>query len=268
MSKTNFSSICDVPLSVGHVLHLEGNSKITCNDGTYDEPAANSFSLPHISSCPGSTVTCRASCYVNGLKRYVPEHYERFVANQRTVNALLLDRDVSMRSSFELAAHIAQTCTRFRWHVSGDVFSFEYASWIHNVCVQAPKVQFWIYTRTFNRSCLEALTAAPNLVVNLSMDKDNALQALATYRVFRKRGVRLCAMATEEWSPSLGVLPAGSVIFPDYPLRGRDLDKPAESEWWKSLHTSQRRMVCPADAFGQSRHLRCGPCKKCLRPAV
>jgi hypothetical protein len=59
-------------------------------------------------------------------------------------------------------------------------------------------------------------------------------------------------------------LPDGSVLFPDYALRGRHRRDPLEAWWWRGLSPRERTMVCPADYFGQSEAHRCGPCKKCL----
>ena len=65
-------------VSVGYNLSLyaDGNSKITVGNGSYDDPKPNALSLPHISTCPGSTNECRESCYVFGLQkmhqRYIP----------------------------------------------------------------------------------------------------------------------------------------------------------------------------------------------------
>jgi hypothetical protein len=65
---------------------------------------------------------------------------------------------------------------------------------------------------------------------------------------------------------TLPELPDGSIIFPNYSVRGRDLDKPTTHPWWQSLSPRERKMVCPTDFFGQSEAHRCGPCDKCLRP--
>src|SRR5690606_41636977 len=65
-------------------------------------------------------------------------------------------------------------------------------------------------------------------------------------------------LCTEDELPPAD-LPDGSVVFPDYANRGRDLEPDARSHpWWQALTERQRRMVCPADFFGQSREYRCG----------
>jgi hypothetical protein len=66
--------------------YVDGNSKITAGNGTYNEPKPNALSLPHISTCPGSTKQCRENCYVFGLKKYAPEVYEKYCQNERVIN--------------------------------------------------------------------------------------------------------------------------------------------------------------------------------------
>jgi hypothetical protein len=101
-----------------------------------------------------------------------------------------------------------------------------------------------------------------NLTINLSADRDNWDTAYTVWDMWSKF-VRLSYLSTGEVPENL---PAGSVIFPDYPYRGRDLENPTSHSWWKDLSKEQRQMVCPADFFGQSEQHRCGPCKKCLLP--
>jgi len=235
---------------------VDGNSKITASDGTYARPVPNAFSLPHISTCPGSTPSCRSSCYVHGLQRHAPEVYRTYMENERALHAVLGSAGESTAARV-LGSWIADNCTRFRWHVSGDVFSLAYARWIRSVCASAPAVQFWIYTRSHWLAA--GLDKEPNLTVNLSADRDNWLIANATARA---TGLRLCYMSQN--AHDVPPLPPGSVIFPDYPARGRELDDPTAHAWWQARTAAERRMVCPPDFFGQSEQHRCGPCTKCL----
>jgi len=131
-----------------------------------------------------------------------------------------------------------------------------HAQWIVDVCHASRDVQHWIYTRTFE--AIPALLCAPNLTVNVSADVDNYAQARDVATVY---GLGLCYEATGD-----GAVPAHlpDVIFPDYALRGRDLERPTSAAWWQSLTHEQRQNVCPADFFGQSEAHRCGPCNKCL----
>jgi hypothetical protein len=241
-------------------LVIDGNSKITAGNGTYDEPVPNALSLPHIVTCPGATPACKDSCYVHGLKRRAPEIFAAYEHNLCLIRRVLATRDCRIEeSAIMLGEWIeANAPEGFRWHVSGDVFSLDYALWIVRVCERSPTVQHWIYTRSFHY--VGWLLGAPNLTVNLSADRDNYHQA--RFAQIANPQARLCYMAGGESIPHL---PRGSVIFPDYPQRGRGLDNPTQHEWWKSLTSEQRHMACFADFFGQSEQHRCGPCSKCMR---
>lgn len=236
----------------GQHLFLDGNSKITAGNGTFAEPMANAFSLPSgkDGACPYATPACLASCYTLGLKKRVPALAEKYEHNLRVMGDLRPGW-WWMDAAHAVARYAQENCKAgFRWHVSGDVFSMAYAVWIHEVCRCAPDVPFWIYTRSF--PYLAPLVGIPNLVVNLSADRDNAEGAAASTIAYR---LRICYMSTQGEVPAL--LPT-DVIFPDYSLRGKD------NAWWQGLTQIQRRSVCPADMFKQSEKLRCGPCKKCL----
>jgi len=237
---------------------FDGNGKITVDNGTFAEPVANSFSLPHIKYCPGSTPICEAECYVHGLQENEPEIYVNYEKNARAIERILADPDLLENAARCFAQWIIRHAPRgFRWHVSGDVFSADYAWFIIAVCRFAPDVPFWIYTRSF--TFVPILINASNLVVNLSADANNYEQALA---IHKKRGLRICYMTVGGSVPN--DLPDGSVIFPSHQLRGRDLPDPKKAPWWRSLNSRQKKMVCPPDFFGQSERLRCGPCKRCL----
>ena len=242
---------------------FDGNSKITLDNGTFDSPAANSFSLPHVDACPFATETCLRTCYVHGLKEKSPDTYARYLINQKSLSRLLnarywgIDIPVYGLGVRKFSEFIKAECPKgFRWHVSGDIMSMEHACFITHVCEAAKEVPFWMYTRSF--PFLRALAHVDNLVVNLSADQDNWKQAMDAHQ---KYGLRLCYLTIDGTVPPL---PKGSVIFPDYGLRGRELEEPTTAPWWQSLTPNQRRMVCPPDFFGQSEHLRCGPCRKCL----
>jgi hypothetical protein len=255
---TQFCS-ATIPLWDGLAFHVDGNSKVTRSNGSYDAPAPNAFSLPHVTTCPGSTERCRASCYVHGLKKYAPDVYATYEANERAVHAVLLDDRDADHAAVLLAGWVAVHARGgFRWHVSGDVFSTEYAHWIVDVCRRAPRVPFWIYTRTL--AAVRVLELAGNLTVNVSADKDNFA---AARDVAARSGAHLCYLVSAH-DEVLPELPPGSVVFPDYPLRGRSLLVPTEAPWWRAITAEQKKMVCPADFFGQSEQNRCGPCKKCL----
>jgi hypothetical protein len=264
VTPTNFTrKRIEVKQPNGNVLEFwfDGNSKITRENGTFADPVANSFSLPHVDTCPFATQTCLRTCYVHGLKANNPELYQCYVTNQQSLAKMLEDKSVRWLGAQIFASYIRANAPKgFRWHVSGDIFSLSHARFIAEVCWLATGVPFWIYTRSF--SFIEPLVKpqSRNLVVNLSADQDNWQEALAAHNRY---GLRLCYLTVDGTMPEL---PRGSVIFPDYSLRGRELDDPTSAPWWQSLNPQQRRMVCPPDFFGQSENYRCGPCTKCLKP--
>lgn len=254
-----------VDIGGGRYLIVDGNSKITGANGTYAEPKPNALSLPAASvsglseHCPGSTAVCRSSCYVRGLAKHAPEIYAAYEHNARVLAEVLAVGFAAGEAAVALADWITANAPHgFRWHVSGDVQGWRHARWIAKVSILAPRVPFWIYTRTFE--AVPTLMRAPNLAVNISADSDNWVSALACHKA---TGARITYLSHDgQVSP----LPPDSVIFPDYALRGRELADPTAAPWWQSLTHEQRAMTCPADFFGQSEAHRCGPCGKCLTP--
>lgn len=296
---TTFCS-ATIPLFEGLEFFVDGNSKITRENGSYAEPRPNAFSLPaasvvdpysHVGAarpCPGSTPTCRASCYVRGLAQHAPDLYARYQGNADALAVVLRTDRGFYHSALKLAQWIEEHASRgFRWHVSGDILNAEHARWIVEVCALAPQVPFWIYTRTL--ATVPRLSTAFNLAVNVSADVDNYADARA---VAAANGARICYLTetaehvwegfhenAPRWCPRCDryenqpdadgaciprSLPPDSVIFPDYALRGRSLEVPTSAAWWQSLTAEQRKQVCPTDFFGQSEAHRCGPCTKCF----
>ena len=237
---------------------FDGNGKITLDNGSFHNPAPNAFSLVQVKDCPSATPTCTSVCYVHKLEKAEAEVHSKYSHNSKTIREILENSIYHQITERAFAEWIKENCPHgFRWHVSGDIFSLEYARFIASVCNFAPHIFFWIYTRSFD--FVDPLMHAPNLVVNLSADKDNYAKALLTHEKFE---TRICYLSLEGELPK--DLPAGSVIFPNYTLRGRELSDPTEAPWWQSLSQEQKRMVCPPDFFGQSEKFRCGPCRKCL----
>ena len=264
--------------SDGRKLYFDGNGKITAGNGTLHEPKPNAFSLVEGGDCPYRTPTCEAACYVHGLKSAQPDLHALYQHNSTTIRELL---DLGYARSGAWAFKVAEWITEhapggFRWHVSGDIFSMEYAEWIAKVVRRSPTVRHWIYTRSF--PYLEALVDVAtehggNLAINLSCDRDNLWLAR---RAQETHGVgRLCYLATgaNDTLPtavgdaiaSLPALSDDSVIFPDYSLRPRQFATLAESPFWQALTPQQRGLVCPVDAHNKAENRRCGPCDRCLK---
>jgi hypothetical protein len=290
------TAFCSAIVDLDHILpgaalYLDGNSKVTAGNGSYEAPAPNAFSLPAASvererdwpgvtpppDCPGSTAVCRSSCYVRGLAKHAPDLYDHYRANAEHLEALLEAPLLGFRAAMALAVWIREHASAgFRWHVSGDVWHVQHAEWIRDVCMLAPDVPMWIYTRTLGT--VATLRTAHNLAVNVSADRENYAEAR---RVALEHGARVTYLVHgDDARPDPGHvrfmgacggctgvpddLPPGSVIFPDYALRGRDLADPTSAPWWQALTHEQRKMVCSVDYFGQSEANRCGPCSKCL----
>lgn len=237
----------------GGYLWIDGNGKITAGNGTLDAPKPNAFSLVEIEDCPGSTPTCRKSCYVHGLRKHAPDTHALYVHNSKQIRRILRRRPTTW--ALLLAEYIADNCRGgFRWHVSGDVFSRDYAEWIARVCVESPEVDHWIYTRSFGPIIEPLLEVVENLAINISADKDNAVAAMDYADV---HGLRLCYMSTDGRIPI--PLHDGDVIFPDYRLRG-------DTDWFATLSPDYKSFVCPVDMWGKAENRRCGPCSRCLFP--
>ena len=155
----------------GTHLYIDGNGKITAGNGSLLAPKPNAFSLLQIADCPQSTPTCQKSCYVHNLEKAQPDVHALYKHNSEEIRRILADEQLANDWAMRFAHWASQNAAGgFRWHVSGDVFSFEYAQWIADVCREAPNVKFWIYTRSFD--FLEPLEKVStlrggNLAVNL-----------------------------------------------------------------------------------------------------
>lgn len=250
----------------GRHLWLDGNGKITAGNGTLEAPRPNAFSLLQIDDCPQSTPTCRASCYVHNLKKAQPELHAKYAHNSRTIREILAEGDPS-RWTAHMGWWIAEHARGgFRWHVSGDLFSFEYARFVADVVLHSGAIRHWIYTRSFD--LVGPLIGHPAIALNFSCDRDNYEYASTRLRSWQRayghRVGRLCYLVTEP-DELIPELPEGSVIFPDYKIRPRQFSTLAESDWWQAFAPAQRQMVCPVDAHGKAENRRCGPCDRCMK---
>lgn len=297
-AKTVFCST-EIDVGRGRSLFIDGNGKITRNQGDLEHPVPNAFSLPAQAvedarmvggpvdpsayegdvqdpvreHCPGSTPTCRKSCYVSGLAQHAAPTYQLYEHNARVIRELLADPEAADESAMAFAAHLSAHCESFRWHVSGDVFSPKYAAWIADVCRESPTVEHWIYTRSFAPEILRELVAVStlydgNLALNLSCDRDNYEAACEASNEFGRdyrdpdyvQPIRLCYLTSSgEVPPDLRA--STDVIFPDYALRSGTEEGRA---WFASLMPHQKKMTCPVDYVGKSEERRCGPCDRCL----
>lgn len=280
-SSTSFV-LAEIVGADGRKLYIDGNQKITRGNGSFEAPAPNAFSLVNVADCPQSTPTCRAACYIENIAVHQTTVYEAYQHNSRTIREILAaSHGFGEYWAHEMAAWIrANAPGGFRWHVSGDVYSTEYAEWIADVCRAAPEVSFWIYTRSFD--LLGPLMGVSthmdgNLAINLSCDVDNFAEAVVARDTWDQGWFMTPDAQTVHragYAPRLayltvdGIVPDGlgpdDVIFPDYQLRPRQHATLAESPWWQSLTQFQRGLVCPVDAHSKAENRRCGPCARCL----
>lgn len=264
----------------GRHLFVDGNGKITRENGRLDDPLPNAFSLraqavsnkletlgTMSNDCPGSTETCRSVCYVGGLEKHARATYDLYEHNSVEIRVILDDPALADAWVMTFAAWLRANVTSFRWHVSGDVFCTEYAQWIADVCRESPTIAHWIYTRSFGDDVLGPLAEVStlrggNLALNLSADRDNYDEArgAAARHGDKDQHLRVCYLTLDGKVPLC--LDYEDVIFPDYSLRG---GTDAGREWFAALEPEQKAMVCPVDFHGKAENRRCGPCDRCLK---
>ncbi len=246
MTQASTTKFCTEKLvgNDGRYLIVDGNQKIADD---FHDPKPNAFSLLPVTDCPYRTPTCETSCYVHNLAKFAPDVYDAYAHNSATIREIL-ENDAAYWQH-HLADWIETHCyTGFRWHVSGDIFSFEYAGFIAGV-VAMTTVQHWIYTRSL--PYLEPIVGLPNLAVNISADKDNFNVARVAAKDYN---VQLCFLTTNGYIPAN--MPLDGIIFPDYALR--------EGDWFSNLPRARARQVCPVDMFGKTSSRRCMTCRKCF----
>lgn len=259
-------------------LFVDGNGKITRDQGSLEQPMPNALSLPAQAvedaegrggrHCPGATESCKSACYVGGLAKHAETTYMAYRHNARAFDVMFVDPSVADEWVMTFSAWIKAHCTSFRWHVSGDVRDERHARWIRDVCLESPQVSHWIYTRSFETVPILAQAATFRggpLALNLSCDADNYIAAFCVREEvgeLRGRnfvGPRLCYLTLSGVVPES--LPDDSVIFPNYELRG---GTPRGRGWFADLPARNKAMVCPVDFHGKAPNRRCGPCDRCL----
>jgi hypothetical protein len=127
------------------------------------------FSLPAGGTCPGQSPLCAANCYAGAghfLRGSVQAVYRR---NLR----------MSRRADFveRVVGEIRDRRVRLlRLHVSGDLYSVEYAAKWVEIAGGCPETRIWAYTRSWRVPAifpaLEELAALPNVRLWFSADAD------------------------------------------------------------------------------------------------
>ena len=163
----------------------------------------NSVGFMPIQTCPFSTESCTKVCYVEQTFRYpavkkalqqntnilfsldqTTQTTHRLMAQlrglvwkslrQRERRLAKLDKQSKEYKRLKQRGHI------FRWQWSGDVVSASHALAIAMVCKEFPATRFWLYTRSF--PYVKHLVGLDNLHVDLSVDRDNHIQAILTHQ--------------------------------------------------------------------------------------
>ncbi len=136
------------------------------------------FSLPAVTTCPGSSPVYRKECYATK---------GRFVFAKRRANAMF---EESKQAGFagRMIAEIKRRwvgCVRI--HVSGDFYSAEYvAAWVE-IAKACPETRFFAYTRSWRvpemAKGLAALSRLRNVRLWYSCDRDTGVPTKTPKRV-------------------------------------------------------------------------------------
>ncbi len=134
------------------------------------------FSLPPVSTCPGHTPFCLRWCYAI---------YEiaNWRAHIREAAAYLL----SLREDFPdvVSRYLARLPhTVIRLHVSGDFYDRKYLEKWGEAARRHPQKIFYTYTKSFH--ILRNVETPKNLVIHLSADPHNYVDAAETWREVRR----------------------------------------------------------------------------------
>lgn len=207
-----------------------GNSKL-------GESGIWTFSLPAVTTCPGSSPTCRAECYATK---------GRFLFAKRRYNAALAS---SAEPGFA-ARMIAEIRRGFigcvRIHVSGDFYSADYVrAWVE-VAKACPQTRFFAYTRSWRvpemEAALKELAKLRNVRLWYSCDKDTGTPVRVPKRV------RLAWMQTSaDETPDRA----------DLVFRVRRLRR-------KVVKRIGLAMVCPVENGATGHKTDCGRCRVCI----
>lgn len=130
------------------------------------------FSLPAITTCPGSTDLCRGLCYA------LKGHY--FYANVREREAvndeMRQEEGWWRRVVSQISLH---NIPAVRIHSSGDFDSVQYTEDWFNIVSRKPNIPFWGYTRSWNQPdilpVLDRLSRLPNMTLWHSCDKETGV---------------------------------------------------------------------------------------------
>lgn len=207
-----------------------------------------SFSLPAISTCPGSSELCRSACYAT------KGHFRRGNI-QRKYSALeQIAREDYRSLASKLVEEIRERSVEIvRIHASGDFFSVDYVRLWALVIAQTEETKYYAYTRSWRipeiREILENLYALvpEQLKLWYSCDRETGIPEV------RPEGIGIAWMMQNDDD-----LPPVSLTTKDIVFRVK-------------RKTPQKRvglaLVCPKEQGSTSQaidNLTCGKCRFCL----
>jgi hypothetical protein len=210
-------------------LLTHGNAKL--GEGIY------AFSLPAVTTCPGSSGPCRRECYaLRGHFPLLARAFRYYLAATRALGFA--------------ARMVAEVHRRFvacvRIHVSGDFFSAAYVrAWL-TIVRACPTVRFYAYTRSWRvpelAGPLAELSRCRNVRLWYSCDRDTGIPA----RVPRR--VRLAWMQTS----ADDLPPRADLVF-----RVVRLSRTVAKRMGLTL-------VCPVENVATGHRTDCGRCRLCI----
>ncbi len=211
-----------------HSLLGSGNTKLGEGIAT--------FSLPAVSTCPGSTPTCRADCYATkGNFLFAVSAYKRNLVASKADN-------FAPRMIAEVRRRFAG-CVRI--HVAGDFYSPDYVEKWLTIVHSCPDTRFYAYTRSWRVPemvpGLSRLSRLRNMRLWYSCDRDTGTPSRIPKRV------RLAYMqAGPEDMPS-----RADLVFRVKRLRRKVAKRIALA------------LVCPVEN-GVTKGVTCGSCRVCI----
>ncbi len=202
--------------------------------------ALHVWSLPAVTTCPGSTPTCRSACYARKGRfsvGYVQKRLRRNLAESRK-------DDFVQRVVHEI---VSRGVLVLRIHASGDMYDAVYAEKWLRIIRACPRAVFYLYTRSHVvpgiASVLAQIAAEKNAKVWYSIDADLPAPDVVP------EGIRLCFLQTEIGES----MPKVDLVFRTKKLRGTKIGLPMLP-------------VCPNETdAGKTRGVNCGSCQKCFR---
>ncbi len=142
------------------------------------------YSLPPVTTCPGATELCKATCYVGGKKGYYkqyPSVRKAYTQNLADVSAPVFtigpDNDIERAWVVDVMRYLSKhKPSMFRIQVSGDFHKADYIRDWSRIVAMFPATKFLAFTRSWRvtrlRKALEVLRSLPNMQLIASNDAE------------------------------------------------------------------------------------------------